>query len=193
MTNIAWTDVETTGLDAQECKLLEVAVLITDAQLNVLDESGFQAVVKYSAAEADDMYATARPIVKQMHAASGLWKELYGFNARPLKAIDLDLREYLRFFGKQGEMPVGGNSVRLDMNFMDVHLPKVASFLNHQMRDVTTVAKLAQEWYGIPSFSKSGGHRAMADIRESIDELRYYRERAFKPVFGQINADGSRA
>ena len=184
---IAFIDVETDSLDAHSGYLLEIACLVTDADLNILDDEGFHAVVKYRPIQALSLRLNAAPVVQEMHDKTGLWKKLLSPEAMPLDGIDRRLREYLRDFGDPGTMPVGGNSVRLDMNFMDRHLPKTAGHLHYQMRDVTTVAKLAQAWYpDLPEFEKHSDHTAMVDIRESIRELQYYRQAAFKASFAKM-------
>ena len=178
---IAFIDVETDSLDAHNGHLLEIACLVTDTDLNVLEGEGFHAVVYYSPSDADDMRYAANPVVQEMHDVTGLWHKLSGPKALHLHNVDSRLRKYLSRFGRAHQMPVGGNSVRLDMNFMDRHLPKTANFLHYQMRDVTTVAKLAQAWYpDLAEFEKRSDHTAMVDIRESIRELQYYRQAVFR-------------
>jgi oligoribonuclease len=187
MSNIAFIDVETDSLDAHNGHLLEIACLVTDENLNVLDKRGYHAGVYYIPSDVDDMRYAADPVVQEMHDKTGLWKKLSGTDATPLPLIDRDLRRYLAKFGEPGTMPVGGNSVRLDMNFIDKHLPQVSEYLHYQMRDVTTVAKLAQDWYpDLPEFEKISDHTAMVDIQESIRELQYYREVAFKASFAKM-------
>lgn len=179
--NIPWIDCETTGLNAQNNHLLEIACIVTDSQLNVLDAKGYHAVVWYSEDAVEKMRAEAHPVVQDMHNKTGLWGKLSG--GKYLNQIDAELFKYLRQFGRKGMMPVGGNTVRLDMNFMDEYLPKTAGHLGYQMRDVTTVAKLAQAWYpDLPEYEKVSDHTAMTDIKESIRELKHYREVAFRKV-----------
>lgn len=176
MPNLAFTDVETTGLNANDDQLLEIAVVVTDEDLNILDQGGFHAIVKYPAHEVAKLRPWASPYVQDMHEKTGLWAKLSGPDAEPLHTIDLHLREYLALFGKAGQMPVAGNSVRLDMNFMDAHLPLTAAFLNYQMRDVTSIAGAVGHWLDLPRIEKKSDHTAMVDVRESIRELRYYRD-----------------
>ena len=181
--NIPFIDVETTGLNAQDDHLLEIAVIVTDSQLNVLDEEGFHAIVYYDEKTTKEMHYHASRVVQDMHNKTGLWEKLYGPESMKLAVIDLNLRAYLARFGDSQTMPVAGNSVRLDMNFIDAHLPMTSEFLHYQMRDVTTVAKLAQAWYpDLPEYEKLSDHTAMVDIKESIRELKHYREVAFRKV-----------
>lgn len=179
--NIAWVDVETDSLDASTGHLLEIAVVVTDAELNILDEEGFHAVVKYTLSEKSLMILKTVPVVVEMHQKTGLWDKIIDpETATPLTRVDFLLSEYLRRFGESGTMPVAGNSVRLDMNFMDKHLPLTAGFLDYHMRDVSTVAGLASDWYDLPWFEKTSDHTAKHDIRESIRELKHYREAIFR-------------
>ena len=178
--NIAWIDTETNGLDASKNSLLEIAVIVTDCELNVLDEVGFHAVVRYELPRAQELYDQAVPFVQDMHTKTGLWHRLSEVDALPRFVVDRDLRDYLQHFGEPGTMPVAGNTVRLDMNFMDANLPTTAKFLDYHMRDVSTVAGFANDWYDLPWFQKKSDHTAMVDIRESIREIKHYREAVFR-------------
>lgn len=188
---IACIDVETTGLNANTEHLLEIACLVVDSEtLEIVDEKGYHAVVQYGSAQARAMRTYSRPVVQEMHDKTGLWDKLSGPDAVPLRLIDIELKAYLKQFGKPGEMPVLGNSVRLDMNFMDEDLPLTAKHLSYHMRDVSTIAGLAADWYpDLPRLKKHSDHTAMTDIRESIRELRYYRETIFRtPTEAQFAA-----
>lgn len=178
MSNIAAIDVETTGLIAHKEHLLEIACIPVDENLNVLDTIGFHAVVRYRNSERHSLRDRADPYVRRMHDITGLWGKLR--DGVPLEDIDAQMRDYLKQFGEPGTMPVLGNSVRLDMNFMDEYLPLTAAFLDYHMRDVSTVAGLASDWYDLPYFEKHSDHTAMTDIKESIRELKHYREAIFR-------------
>ena len=171
---ITWVDMETNGLDPHENVLLEVACLVTDNDLNILDDDGYQAVVRYTDQQAMRAYQAAVPFVREMHTKTGLWKKLT--HGTYLYRIDEELHDYVARFSEPRTSPVGGNSLRLDMNFMDRYLPLTAAHLDYHMRDVSTVAGLAKDWYGLPPFKKVSDHTAMTDIRECVKELRYYRE-----------------
>lgn len=173
----AWIDVETTGLDAENKHLLEIACVVTDANLNVLDDAGFQAVIRYSAEEVVGLMLEANEYVVKMHQKTGLWDRLT--NGTPVYEVDSGLRDYLARFAEPRTMPVAGNSVRLDMNFIDRHLPLTSAHLDYHMRDVSSVAGMAGDWYDLPWFDKHSDHTAMTDIRESIRELRHYRDAVF--------------
>jgi len=178
MANITWIDVETTGLNAHEHRLLEVACLVTDENLNILDQRGYQAVVHHSEEEFGLAVLAANEYVSDMHMKTGLWERLP--HGKPLGKIDSELSAYVAQFSKPRTSPVGGNSVRLDMNFMDAYLPLTAGHLDYHMRDVSTIAGLASDWFGAPWFEKASDHTAMTDIQESIRELKHYRELIFK-------------
>lgn len=175
---IAWVDVETSGLDAKENELLEIACLVTDTDLNILDEQGFEAVILHSPDQVEKMKQTAHPVVLEMHNNSGLWDRLpFG---TPVSSVDLMLYDYIRNFAPAQQIRMGGNSVRLDLNFVNEWLPKTYSHLHYRFIDVTTVATLGEWWLNVPIFRKQKAHTAMNDIRESITELRYLRENMIK-------------
>jgi len=173
----AWIDVETTGLDAEGKHLLEVACIVTDADLNILHSNGFQAVVRYSVQEVVGLMLEANDYVVEMHTKTGLWDRLT--SGKPAEEVDASLRNYLASFSPARTMPVAGNSVRLDMNFIDKHLPLTSAHLDYHMRDVSSIAGMASDWYDLPWFDKASDHTAMTDIRESIRELRHYRRAIF--------------
>lgn len=171
--NIAWIDCETTGLTAHKEHLLEIACIVTDRDLNILDEKGYHAVVHYTDVEMFEMMGDATSYVFNMHTETGLWGKLA--DGTPLKMIDGNLFKYLRRFGRTGEMPIGGNSVRLDANFMDEHLPRVSGHLSYRLRDVSGLAGFMHDWFEIPFMEKTSDHTAMTDVKESIREAKYYR------------------
>ena len=182
MTLFAVGDVETSGLDARKNYLLEVAVLIVDGDtLEIQDDVGFEAVVRYDPFTLADIYEDTNDYVTEMHEKNGLWKHLQMGKVEHLDRIDEELTKYLKSFGQPSRsMPFMGNSPRLDLNFFDEHLPAAAQELSYRMIDVSTVAALSNAWHGTPWFPKAKGHRGMADVREAIAELAYYREASFK-------------
>lgn len=167
---IVWTDVETTGVEYGDA-LLEVAVLITDQNFNVLDDEGYQAVIYHSPEEVEALKAKTSDFVIDMHSTSGLWDRLpHGVKKQ---VVDGELTEYLaRFATEPKQARMAGNSIRLDLNAVQAHLPTFYSSLHYRSLDVTTLATLA-EWNNIKVFRKEKRHEAMADIRESLAELRY--------------------
>lgn len=175
---IVWGDVETDGLVAHKQALLEVAFLVTDLDLNLLDETGYESTILYTPEESAAMRAGAEPFVQDMHDTSGLWAKVTDpAQAKPKAQVDAEALAYIQSFvpGKRTAR-LGGNSVRLDLNFLEEHLPGTYGHLHYRMADVSSLCGFAQWWGGVPLFEKVRAHTAMADIRESIAELRYLRE-----------------
>lgn len=183
-------DVETTGLDAHAGHLLEIAAKVIDpVTLEPISEAPFHAVVQYTPLDVEGLKSTANDAVYRMHIDNGLWADLTRPDALPLHLIEKMMVEWLIPFGAKGTMPVMGNSVRLDMNFIDVHLPLVGQYLDYHMRDVSTIAGIAADWYGAPWFPKTKGHRALADVDECIEELKHYRKYVFQALPGTASRD----
>lgn len=176
---IIWIDVETTGLSAfGKDELLEVACLVTDADLNILDEQGFRAVIKYSDLQISRMKLNTSDYVLEMHNKTGLWDELP--MGAPVKTVDESLLAYIKQFVPEPRTArIAGNSITLDRNFLEANLPQSFGHLHYRSYDVSTIAGLASAWYEDEGYQKKLTHAAMDDIRESIEELRYYRERIF--------------
>lgn len=179
---LVWIDVETTGLIAHREQLLEVAVLVTDLELNLLDETGYQSAIYVGThGPVTVLRAASDPFVQKMHDTSGLW-DVAGdpTRSKPIGVVEAEALAYIqRFVPEPRTARVAGNSVRLDMNFLDEHLPSVAAHLHYRMADVSSLAGMAQWWADVPAFPKGLAHTAMADIHESLDELRYLRARVF--------------
>jgi len=172
---IVWADVETTGLTAHKDFLLEIAVLITDLDLNILDDTGYHAYVNH---DRQFVYNKANPYVRDMHTTSGLWDKLKG--GKHTWQIDTELLAYIKQFAPwQRTARLAGNSVRLDANFFDQWLPQTANHLHYRILDVSSLAFEA-DIRDIPLFPKAGTHEAMTDIRESIEELRYLRKELYR-------------
>lgn len=175
---IIWTDVETNGLSPSKGNvLLEVAAVITDTNLNIIDE-GYNAVVKYTATEVKDIKDNTVPFVLDMHEKTGLWEKL--LIGTPLAVLDNELLDYLSYHVPEPKSArLAGNSITLDRNFLEAFLPQSFQHFHYRSFDVSTVTGLAEEWLGIEPFKKKATHAAMDDILESIEELRYLRECAF--------------
>lgn len=167
-----WTDQETTGLIAHQEHLLEVACLVTDINLNLLDDAGFHRVIRYDQVAAASMRNAADPFVQDMHDTSGLWEQLP--SGAPLESVDADLLAYvMRFAPQPRQARFAGNSLRLDMNFTDQWLPRTAAHMHYRFLDVSGIAYLANKWSDVPYMTKARNHEAMADVRESLAELRH--------------------
>jgi oligoribonuclease len=178
---IVWIDCEMTGLDLVADALIEVAALVTDSQLTVLGE-GVDVVIKPPAATLDQMV----DVVRTMHTNSGLLEELDA--GITLEEAQSAVLSYVRqWVPEQGKAPLAGNSVGTDRGFLARDMPDLETHLHYRIVDVSSIKELARRWYPriyFASPAKSGGHRALADIRESIEELKYYREVLFVPPPG---------
>jgi oligoribonuclease len=178
---IVWIDCEMTGLDLGADALVEVAALVTDSELNVLGD-GVDVVIRPPAEAVEQM----NDVVREMHTASGLLTELDG--GVPMAEAERLVLEYVRaWVPEPNKAPLAGNSVGTDRGFLARDMPELESHLHYRIIDVSSVKELARRWYPRAYFAapaKAGGHRALADIRESITELRYYREAVFVPQPG---------
>ncbi|MEL0260543.1 MAG: oligoribonuclease [Aquiluna sp.] len=168
---IVWVDCEMTGLDVNIDELCEIAVVITDEELNEVDE-GLQIVIKPSEAALTNM----GEFVTQMHTESGLLAELStGVSVAEAEAKVLS---YLSAHLAEKQAPLAGNSIGTDRMFLNKYMPTLDGFLHYRNIDVSSIKELTRRWYPRVYFQlpkKNGNHRALADIRESIKELRYYR------------------
>ena len=186
---LVWIDCEMTGLDLSADALIEVAALVTDFELNVLGE-GIDLVIKPSAEALDQM----GDFVRTMHEKSGLLEELDA--GLTLDAAEQQVLAYVKEFCTDGSRPpLAGNTVATDRSFLSRDMPALEGFLHYRIVDVSSIKELARRWYPRAYFqapAKRGNHRALADIQESIEELRYYREAVFVPPPGP-DSDTARA
>jgi len=182
---LVWIDCEMTGLDLRADALIEVAALVTDGDLNVLGE-GVDLVVKPPQQALDQM----RDVVRTMHTESKLLDELA--NGVPLAEAEERVLSYVRtYVPEPRKAPLAGNTVATDRAFLARDMPTLEAHLHYRNVDVSTIKELVRRWYPRVYFAaphKVGNHRALADIRESIDELRYYRETVFVPQPGPDSA-----
>jgi oligoribonuclease len=176
--NLIWIDCEMTGLDIGNDALIEIAVLVTDSQLNILGE-GVDLVIKADQAKIDAM----SEYVKKMHTDSGLISEIA--TGVTLEQAEEEILTYLNKYAPEaGKSPLAGNSVGVDRLFINRDLPKVAEYLHYRTVDVSSIKELARRWYPKVYFAapkKDGNHRALGDIQDSIEELGYYRSNIFIP------------
>jgi oligoribonuclease len=182
---LVWIDCEMTGLDIQHDALIEIACLVTDAELNLLDE-GIDLVIKPTAEALESM----QDVVREMHTASGLLAELPGGIA-VAEAQELVLGYVRGHVAEAKRAPLCGNSIATDRWFIARDMPELDAYLHYRMVDVSSIKELARRWYPRAYFAspaKQGGHRALADIRESVQELRYYRDALFVPQPGPDSA-----
>ena len=176
--NLIWVDCEMTGLDLDKDVLVEIAVLVTDSQLNILGE-GVDLVIHAPQVALDGM----NDFVREMHTSSGLIHEIP--EGVSLAEAETQILEYLNKYAPgAGKSPLAGNSVSVDRTFIAKFLPTVNDYLHYRTVDVSSIKELARRWYPKVYFAapkKTGNHRALGDIRDSIDELEYYRKSIFIP------------
>ncbi|MGC4932504.1 oligoribonuclease [Gordonia sp. DT30] len=179
---LVWIDCEMTGLALGSDKLIEIAALVTDSDLNILGD-GVDVVIHAD----DDALAAMPDVVQKMHAASGLTEEVRRSTVTLAEAEKLVL-DYLRTqISTSGSVPLAGNSIATDRGFIARDMPDLDGFLHYRMVDVSSIKELCRRWYPKIYFGqpeKGLAHRALADIRESIRELEYYRAAAFVPAPG---------
>ncbi len=171
--NLVWIDCEMTGLNPEIDCLVEVAVVITNSELEILD-AGLDVVIKPRA----DSWAQMSEFVRQMHTESGLIEDVEK-GVELAEAEKLILEYIKKFVPNEKEAPLAGNSIGTDRMFLNRYMPNLDKHLHYRNIDVSSIKELARRWYPRVYFQlpkKDGGHRALADILESIQELRYYRE-----------------
>src|ERR1700712_381249 len=183
---LVWIDCEMTGLDLDVDELVEVAVVVTDFELNLLDP-GFTIVIKPDDSALEHM----NDFVRNMHATSGLDKLIP--NGVSLAEAEFEGLEYiLKFVPNELKAPIAGNTIGTDRMFLAKYMPRVDAHLHYRSVDVSSIKELARRWFPPIYFhapTKDGGHRALADILESIRELEYYRKAIFVAPPGPASAD----
>ncbi len=180
--HLVWIDCEMTGLSLESDVLVEIAVLVTDSELNILGD-GIDLVI----AATPEQLAGMNDFVRAMHTSSGLIDEIpHGIS---VDQAQRQILEYLASVGVvAGKSPLAGNSVSVDRNFIARDMKELAQYLHYRTIDVSTIKELARRWYPKAYFAapaKTGNHRALGDIRDSIDELKYYRSAVFTEKPGQ--------
>ncbi|MEV6985546.1 oligoribonuclease [Sphaerisporangium sp. NPDC051017] len=182
---LVWIDCEMTGLDLGRDALVEVACVVTDGELNQLDE-GVDVIIKPPREALEQM----SEVVRQMHTSSGLLPVL-GQGVTLAEAESLVLEYIRRHVPEPKKAPLCGNSISTDRSFIARDMPAVDAYLHYRMVDVSSVKELVRRWYPRVYFAspaKQGGHRALADITESVQEMRYYRAAVFVPQPGPDSA-----
>jgi oligoribonuclease len=173
---LVWIDLEMTGLEPEACHILEIATIVTDSTLE-RRVHGPELVIHQS----EEVLAEMNPWCVEHHGQSGLTQRVRDSKI-PLAEAEAQTVAFLREHCPVGRSPLCGNSVGLDKAFIDRHMPALSAFLGPQVVDVTAIKELARRWYpNTPLFPKNDTHRALDDIVESIEELRFYREHLFRP------------
>lgn len=184
---LVWIDCEMTGLDLSKDKLIEIAALVTDSELNVLGD-GVDIVIHAD----EDALAGMPDVVKKMHAKSGLTEEVRASTVSLEQAQQQTLAYIREHVPVAGTVPLAGNSIGTDRGFIARDMAELNTYLHYRMIDVSSIKELARRWYPRIYFGqppKGLAHRALADIRESINELKYYRQTVFVPQPGPSTSD----
>ena len=174
-TNLGWIDMEMTGLDPETCKVLEIATIVTDAQLNVLAEGPVIAVHQPDAIlDGMDEWCT------RVHGNSGLTERCRASSVGEAEAARQTIA-FLSEYVDAGKSPLCGNTIGQDRRFMVKYMPELEAYFHYRSIDVSTIKELVKRWQPelLDGFTKKGVHLALDDIRESIAELQYYREKVF--------------
>ncbi len=175
--NLVWIDLEMTGLDPDQCTIIEIATIVTDGQLEVLAEGPCIAVH-----QPDDVLDQMDDWCKRTHGASGLVDRIKA-STIDLAEAERQTLEFIQKYTPEGKSQLCGNSIGHDRRFLRRYMPTVEGWLHYRVVDVSTIKELARRWYpkAHPP-AKKGNHLALDDIRESIEELRWYRENLFVPT-----------
>jgi oligoribonuclease len=190
MEHLVWIDCEMTGLSPDNDSLVEIAVVVTNSDLEVLD-AGLDLVIKPREGTAENM----SDFVREMHTKSGLINEFEtGVDLADAEAAVL---EYIkRFIPEARTAPLAGNTIGTDRMFITKYMPALDAHLHYRNIDVSTIKELTKRWYPRVYYQlpkKDGGHRALADILESIEELRYYRKTVLVPLPGPSSEEAQLA
>ena len=182
---IVWIDCEMTGLDIVNDALIEVATLVTDFELNVLGE-GVDLVIR----PPEQALRVMGDFVRQMHTDSGLLDQLA--DGTTIEDAQAQVLDYVRHWVPESrKAPLGGNTVSTDRAFLARDMPELEAHLHYRIIDVSSIKELSRRWFPRAYFAapaKTGGHRALGDIRDSITELRYYRQAVFQTQPGLESA-----
>jgi oligoribonuclease len=175
---LVWIDLEMTGLDPARHTIVEIATIVTDDELEIVAE-GPDLVIH----QPPEALAAMDDVVREMHTSSGLLKQIEASTLSLADAGAQTLEFIKQHVPDSKSVPLCGNSIGTDRRFLAVYLPEIEEYLHYRSVDVSSVKELARRWYpdavsGAPG--KAGTHRALDDIRESVEELRYYRAKVFK-------------
>ena len=184
--HLVWIDCEMTGLDPEKDCLVEIAVVITNSDLEPVDE-GIDLVIK----PREESLANMGDFVREMHTTSGLITEFA--SGLDLADAEAQVLEYIKqYIPEARQAPLAGNSIGTDRMFINRYMPELDQHLHYRNIDVSSIKELSRRWYPRVYFQlpkKDGGHRALADINESIQELRYYRETVFVELPGPSSSE----
>lgn len=171
--NLVWIDLEMTGLDVEECRIIEIAAIITDKNLNIVAEA--EPIAIY---QDDEIMANMNEWCIKTHAETGLTKRVKESKISLEQAQQMIL-DFIAQFVPYQSSPLCGNSIWQDRRFLGKYMPKIDDYCHYRVLDVTSVKLLNDYWGGKESYHKQNTHKALDDIRESIAELKFYKEKIF--------------
>ena len=171
--NLVWIDLEMTGLDVEECRIIEIAAIITDKNLNIIAEAEPIAIYQN-----DEIMANMNEWCIKTHAETGLTKRVKesGVSLEQAEQIIVD---FMTKYVPYQSSPLCGNSIWQDRRFLGKYMPKIDDYCHYRVLDVTSIKLLNDYWGGKESYHKQNTHKALDDIRESIGELKFYKEKIF--------------
>lgn len=170
-----WIDLEMTGLDEKNCVILQVAMIITDNTLHEI------ACIDATIWQPEAALANMTPVVKDMHTKNGLLKKVRS-SELSLEEVEQQFMKILSEHVAYQRGYLAGNSIYMDRLFLNAHMPSITSYLHYRQLDVSTIKILAQEWYKLKAPKKTSTHTALEDIRQSIEELKFFKDHCFKPL-----------
>ncbi|MCG9697499.1 oligoribonuclease [Shewanella sp. Isolate11] len=175
-TNLIWVDLEMTGLEPSVDRIIEIATIVTDKELNILAEGPVLAIK-----QSDELLAAMDDWNQQHHGASGLIDRVKASNISEQQAIEQTIA-FLSQYVPKGVSPMCGNSIGQDRRFLNRYMPELEDYFHYRNIDVSTVKELVRRWQPevMDGFKKQGTHQALVDIQESIAELQFYRDKVFK-------------
>ncbi len=176
--NLVWVDLEMTGLDPDRCVILEIATVVTSSDLSWAVEGPSLTIH-----EPESVLLGMADVVKEMHRRSGLWDRVLE-STTTLAEAEAQTLAFVRAHVDKGASPLCGNSVWKDKTFLEKYMPELVGHMHYRLVDVSTLKELVRRWYpaGFHAPKKREVHRALDDIRESIEELRWYRSKVLVPV-----------
>lgn len=171
---LIWMDLEMTGLDPLSDRILEIALVVTDIDLNIIEDG-----IEYVIHQNDDILEEMNDWCKEHHGQSGLVDKVKSSKLTIAQAEE-EIIVYLQRFIKEGDAPLCGNSIHQDRSFLAAYMPRMNNYFHYRNVDVSSLKELSYRWYPhLPKFKKENKHTALEDVYESIDELKYYREKLF--------------
>ena len=173
---LIWIDLEMTGLDPEKDLILEIATVMTDCRLEPVAEGS-----NITINQPEELLLSMDEWAITHHEKSGLLDDVKR-SSYDCQRAEQETLEFLSIYCKKGESPLCGNSVWQDRQFLKRHMPTLEEFFHYRNIDVSSIKELVRRWYpSLPPYEKRTSHRALSDIKESINELRYYRKRVFQP------------